>query len=631
MVLMAVAMPGAAIAQDDERALEKLEKIAVVELKVMVPMRDGVRLATDVYRPVDADGPVPTIFVRTPYNFNLYRDGELRSRGLNAAKKAVEHGYAYVVQNERGRYFSEGEWDILGPPKTDGYDALTWIAHQPWSNGKVGTIGCSSSAEWQMGLAALDHPAHAAMIPQGFGAGIGRVGEFYEQGNWYRGGAEQMLFFSWLYGVQNTQRPVLPRDLPREDLVRLSKYFDLAPEMPEVDWAEAFWHLPVEDLMRSVDGPKGIFADSAPNATGGRMIQRTPNDPAWYRGGLWHDDEGFGVPSLWWMSWYDVSISPNLALFNWVREHAEDPVVRDNQFALIAPVGHCGYRRSQEETVVGERSMGDARFDYEELAYRWFDYWLKGEDNGVLEDTPRVQYYLMGANEWRSSSTWPPEGTRMVTWYLRSGGAANSVFGDGRLSLDPAPDGESSDRFAYDPMNPVLSYGGNVCCTGNAITPGSFDQRRVEARHDVLVYTSDPLEQGIEVSGPVEVTLYVSSDAKDTDFTVKLVDVDAEGRAWNLDETILRARYREGFDRQVFMEDGGVYRLELGPMSTSNYFESGHRIRIEVSSSNFPRFTRNLNTGGANSNETEGVVAHNSIHHSAAHPSAVRLPVVEQD
>jgi hypothetical protein len=631
MVLMAVAMPGAAIAQDDERALEKLEKIAVVELKVMVPMRDGVRLATDVYRPVDADGPVPTIFVRTPYNFNLYRDGELRSRGLNAAKKAVEHGYAYVVQNERGRYFSEGEWDILGPPKTDGYDALTWIAHQPWSNGKVGTIGCSSSAEWQMGLAALDHPAHAAMIPQGFGAGIGRVGEFYEQGNWYRGGAEQMLFFSWLYGVQNTQRPVLPRDLPREDLVRLSKYFDLAPEMPEVDWAEAFWHLPVEDLMRSVDGPKGIFADSAPNATGGRMIQRTPNDPAWYRGGLWHDDEGFGVPSLWWMSWYDVSISPNLALFNWVREHAEDPVVRDNQFALIAPVGHCGYRRSQEETVVGERSMGDARFDYEELAYRWFDYWLKGEDNGVLEDTPRVQYYLMGANEWRSSSTWPPEGTRMVTWYLRSGGAANSVFGDGRLSLDPAPDGESSDRFAYDPMNPVLSYGGNVCCTGNAITPGSFDQRRVEARHDVLVYTSDPLEQGIEVSGPVEVTLYVSSDAKDTDFTVKLVDVDAEGRAWNLDETILRARYREGFDRQVFMEDGGVYRLELGPMSTSNYFESGHRIRIEVSSSNFPRFTRNLNTGGANSNETEGVVAHSSIHHSAAHPSAVRLPVVGQD
>jgi hypothetical protein len=331
------------------------------------------------------------------------------------------------------------------------------------------------------------------------------------------------------------------------------------------------------------------------------------------------------------MSWYDVSISPNLALFNWVREHAEDPTVRDNQFALIAPVGHCGYRRSQEETVVGERSMGDARFDYEELAYRWFDYWLKGEDNGVLEDTPRVQYYLMGANEWRSSSTWPPERTRMVTWYLRSGGAANSVFGDGRLSLDPAPDGESSDRFAYDPMNPVLSYGGNVCCTGNAITPGSFDQRRVEARHDVLVYTSDPLEQGIEVSGPVEVTLYVSSDAKDTDFTVKLVDVDAEGRAWNLDETILRARYREGFDRQVFMEDGGVYRLELGPMSTSNYFESGHRIRIEVSSSNFPRFTRNLNTGGANSNETEGVVAHNSIHHSAAHPSAVRLPVVEQD
>ncbi len=155
-----------------------------------------------------------------------------RLRQARSALEAVKRGYAYVYQNERGRYFSEGEWDILGPPKTDGYDALTWIAEQPWSNGKVGTIGCSSTAEWQMGLAALDHPAHAAMIPQGFGAGVGRVGPFYEQGNWYRGGAEQMLFFAWLYGVQNTQRPMFPKDISREDMVRLSRYFDLAPEMP---------------------------------------------------------------------------------------------------------------------------------------------------------------------------------------------------------------------------------------------------------------------------------------------------------------------------------------------------------------------------------------------------------------
>jgi putative CocE/NonD family hydrolase len=619
-----------ATAQSGDDVMKKLEAAAVIEQKVMVPMRDGVRLATDIYRPKEAEGPVPTIFLRTPYNFNPYRDGELRTRGLKSILEGIERGYAYVVQNERGRYFSEGEWDILGPPKTDGYDTLTWIAEQPWSNGKVGTIGCSSSAEWQMGLAALDHPAHAAMIPQGFGAGIGRVGQFYEQGNWYRGGAEQMLFFSWLYGVQNTQRPTFSNDIPREDIVRLSHYFDLAPEMPEVDWAEAFWHLPVEDLMRSVDGPKGIFADPAPVATGGRMIQRTPDDPAWYKGGLWHDDEPFGVPSLWWMSWYDVSISPNLALFNHVRENAADREVAENQYALIAPVGHCGYRRAKEETIVGERDMGDARFEYDELTYDWFDYWLKGEDNGVLESTPRVQYYLMGKNEWKSSSSWPPEGAEMATFYLDSGGEANSVFGDGRLTAEMPGAETTSDSFTYDPYNPVLSRGGNFCCMGNAVTPGSFDQRRVEARADVLVYSTDVLEEGVEVSGPVEVTLYVSSDARDTDFTVKLVDVYPDGRAYNLDETILRARYRDGFDRQVLMEKGEVYELKLSPMSTSNYFDAGHRIRIEVSSSNFPRFTRNLNTGGRNYDETEGVVAHNVVHHSAEYPSRIRLPIVRE-
>ncbi len=612
-----------------QEELEALEAIAIIEQKVMVPMRDGTRLATDIYRPKTAE-PVPTIFVRTPYNFNWYRDGVLQTRRLRSVHEAVRRGYAYVIQNERGRYFSEGEWDILGPPKTDGHDALTWIAEQPWSNGKVGTLGCSSTAEWQMGLAALDHPAHAAMVPQGFGAGVGRVGEFYEQGNWYRGGAMQMLFISWLYGVQNTQRPTFPKDISREDLVRLSKYFDLAPEMPRVNWTEAFWHLPVEDIMRNVDGPKGIFADSAPVATGGRMIQRTPDDPAWYKGGLYHDDEPFGVPSLWFMSWYDVSVGPNLALFNHVRQVAEDPEVAENQYAVVAPVTHCAYTRASEETIVGERNLGDARLDYAGLVYAWFDYWLKGEANGLTDTLPKVRYYTMGSNRWQTSAAWPPEGVEMVTYYLDSGGKANSLFGDGKLTTrEPGPEG-GADAFTYDPMNPVRSYGGNVCCTGGAIDAGAFDQRPVEARHDILVYSSEPLEEGLEVSGTIEITLYVSSDARDTDFTVKLLDVYRDGRAYNLDETIQRARYREGYDQQVFMEEGRVYELAVSPMSTSNYFAAGHRIRIEVSSSNFPRFTRNLNTGGNNYDETEGVVAHNGVHHSRRYPSQIRLPVVRR-
>jgi putative CocE/NonD family hydrolase len=330
------------------------------------------------------------------------------------------------------------------------------------------------------------------------------------------------------------------------------------------------------------------------------------------------------------MSWYDVSVGPNLALFNHVAANAEDPEVANNQFALVAPVTHCGFRRTKEETIVGERNMGDARLDYESLTYGWFDYWLKGEDNGFVDKTPKVQYYLMGKNEWRSSSTWPPEGADMVTYYLDSAGKANSLYGDGLLTTKELGEDDKPDSFTYDPFNPVLSYGGNVCCTGNAITAGSFDQRRMEARQDILVYTTEPLKEGIEVSGTIEITLFVSTDVKDTDFTVKLLDVYPDGTAYNLDETILRARYREGYDKQVFMEVGQVYELKISPMSTSNYFDAGHRIRIEVSSSNFPRFTRNLNTGGNNYDETEGIVAHSQVHHSRKYPSQIKLPIVEQ-
>jgi putative CocE/NonD family hydrolase len=216
-----------------------------------------------------------------------------------------------------------------------------------------------------------------------------------------------------------------------------------------------------------------------------------------------------------------------------------------------------------------------------------------------------------------------------MAYYLSSGGKANTLDGDGALTLTP-PSSDKPDTFTFDPMNPVPSYGGNVCCTGNAVTGGSFDQRKMEARPDILVYSTEPLKQGVEVSGPIEVTLYVSSDRKDTDFTVKLLDVYPDGRAYNLDETIQRVRYREGYDKQLWMEPGKTYKVVLGPMTTSNYFEAGHRIRIEVSSSNFPRFDRNLNTGGKNYDETEGLVARNVIHHSRQYPSQVKITVVKK-
>jgi uncharacterized protein len=614
----------------NRHAIEKeLQAVAIVERKLMVPMRDGKRMATDVYRPKDASKKYPTVFVRTPYNFNFWDVRNGAPRDMSNELEAVKRGYAFVQMNERGHFFSEGNYDILGAPLSDGDDAFTWIAKQPWSNGKVGTIGCSSTAEWQLAVAALGNPAYAAMIPQGFGAGVGRVGPYYEQGNWYRGGAFQMLFATWIYGQQNQVRPMFPPNTSQEDLIRASRMFDLAPQMPPVDWSKALRHLPAMDIIKAVGGPLGIFGDPMPVDTGGAMIQRAPNDPAWYKGGLWHDNMKINVPGFWFMSWYDVSVGPNLAAYNHVRNTAR-PEIADQQYAIIAPTLHCAYKRATENLTVGERSVGDARLNYDELTWAWFDHFLKGEKNGVLQTMPKVRYYTMGINKWQSSDTWPPLGAQAMSLFLSSGGKANTLNGDGALTNAP-PATDSPDRFEYDPMNPAPSHGGNVCCTGRAVDGGAFDQRKIEERPDILVYSTEPLKEGIEVSGPIEVTLYVSSDAKDTDFTVKLIDVYPDGRAYNLDETIQRMRYRNGYDKPlVWMEAGKVYKAPLQPMTTSNYFEAGHRIRLEVSSSNFPRFDRNLNTGGKNYDESQGVVARNAVHHSKQYPSEIKITVVKK-
>ncbi len=622
-------------AQDAELIMRRnaieaeLQSIAVVDRKLMVPMRDGKRMQADVYRPKEP-GKYPIIFSRTPYNFNFWDVRLGAPRDMTSILDAVKRGYAYVVMNERGHFFSEGNYDILGPPLTDGDDAITWMSAQPWSNKKVGTIGCSSTAEWQMAVAAQGNPGYTTMIAQGFGAGVGRVGPYYEQGNWYRGGAVQMLFIAWLAGQQNQIRPMPPANATQEELIRFSKSFDLAQQAPPVDWSKALRHLPEMDIIKAVDGPKGIFADEMPVATGGAMIKRTPNDPAWYRGGLFHDNMRINIPGFWFMSWYDVSVGPNLALYNHVRKTAS-PGIADKQYAVIAPTLHCSYTRATENTVVGERSMGDARLDYAELTYGWFDYFLKGSSEGNdITKWPKVRYFTMGSNKWQVSEQWPPAGAAPMRFYLSSGGKANSLKGDGLLSSAP-PATDAPDRFTYDPMNPVPSYGGNVCCTGNAVTGGSFDQSKMEERNDILVYSSDVLKEGIELSGKIDVTMYVSSDAKDTDFTVKLIDVDENGKAWNLDETIQRMRYRDGYDKPlVWMEPNKVYKVTFQPMTTSNYFAPGHRIRIEISSSNFPRFDRNMNTGGKNYDEVKGVIANNAVHHSKQYPSEITISVVRK-
>ncbi len=607
----------------------KLEKIAIIDRKVWIPMRDGKKMAADIYRPKNADGPVPIILTRTPYDFNYWDVLLGAPADMSQALHWVSHGYAYVQIQERGHFFSQGNYEILGAPRTDGVDEIQWLTTKPWSNGKLAPIGCSSTAEWQLGVAAENPPGMATFNVEGFGAGVGRVGPYYEQGNWFRGGALRMLFIDWMYTVQNQFRPIVPPDMTQAQRVEMAKMFNLVPTMPPVDWNKAFWHLPVSDMILSVGGPPGIFETVEPVPTGGDMIARVPNSAAWYEGGLWDDSMPVNRPGLWFMSWYDVSVSPNLAAYNFVRRTAAGGV-GDEQYAVIAPGLHCQYTRSTDEHddfKVGDLDIGDSRYPYDQYILDWFDHYLKGTDNGVLQKHPKVLYYLLGKNLWKDSPTWPPPGAETKTFYLSSAGHANTLYGDGVLASKPAKAG-SPDRFTYDPANPVPTLGGGGCCLGT-VPLGVFDQRPVEARSDVLVYTTSPLKEGMEVSGPITVTLYVSSDVKDTDFMFKVIDVAPDGTAYNLTSNVQRMRWREGYDHApVWMEKDHVYEVTFQPIDISNYFRAGHRIRLAVTSSDFPQYGRNLNTGENNQTSSDMVVAHNAVYSGGKYPSKVELTVL---
>jgi putative CocE/NonD family hydrolase len=371
-------------------------------------------------------------------------------------------------------------------------------------------------------------------------------------------------------------------------------------------------------MLNKAGGPPTDFED---------FVSHAPGDPWWDQFGYIRPEDRFDVPSLQVNSWYDFGIAETLQQFNQFRTNAVSARARDHQFIIVSPTEHCRSELATERTRVGQRDLGDARFAYWELYLRWFDYWLQGIENGVTR-MPKVRLYVMGRNAWRDEHEWPLARTQFVKYYLHSGGRANSRFGDGVLS-DVVPGSESPDSFVYDPASPVPSVGGPGCCSGSSeAAAGAFDQAEVEQRNDVLVYSTPPLERGTEVTGPLEAILYISSTAPDTDITAKLVDVYPDGTAYNVQESILRARYREGFTRAVWMDPGGVYRLRIDLKATSNYFGPGHRIRLEVSSSSFPRYDRNLNTGGNNYDETRWRVARNTIHHTARYASHLVLPII---
>ena len=612
---------GALMANSDPRAqeLQPIPRPAPengfrLEKSRMVPMRDGVRLSTDLYFPDVEDEQLPVVLIRTPYGKNVMRDD------VNGdAHMFASHGFIVATQDSRGKFESEG---IYSPPAgheaEDGYDAVDWIARQPWSNGRVGMHGCSYPAEVQAATAPLKHPNLTTMIPRN-GPMIGAANGRYRYWSGFKGGVfDFAAALPWYFetGVKYSFKP--PPGLSDEVLARIREYYDPTPSrLPEPDWEQLVWTLPLVDIMNRAGALPNDFEE---------IVSRDFGDPWWHDTMTYYDGtETISVPSLHVSSWYDISVDETIFESRYFRENATTDAAANGQFLILAPSTHCAYEQATERTLVGDRDIGDARLDFYSIYLDWFDYWLKGIDNGLM-DGPKVRYYTMGRNEWRSAEQWPLPEVQYTNYYLRSGGDANSRHGDGWLSTE-TPGDEPADTFVYDPGNPVPSTGGPRG-TSWGTKAGAVDQGRVEVRQDVLVYTTSPLESGIELTGPITAILYVSSSARDTDFTVKLVDVYPDGTAYNIQGSILRARYREGFTDKVWMEEGGVYELRIDVDATSNWFPPGHRIRVQVSSSNFPLYERNMNTGGNNFDEVEWVVAQNTIHHSAEYPSHVVLPVI---
>lgn len=565
----------------------------VVEKDIMVTMRDGAQMATDIYRPEGAQSPLPVILIRLPYNKDQY------GGATRPARFFASYGYIVVVQDTRGKFKSEGEYRIYNGDVDDWWDAIDWVSNQPWSTGRVGSYGCSYLGEGQIIAAAGRHPAHLAAIPQAAGGIVGTAGGRHTYFGFFEGGAIALSAgYGWLPIVAGPSRGFGAR--------------------PEVDIATHLRTLPTRDMLERV---------GLPSRDWDQFFTLPLDDPNWSEIGYTTDEDRFDIPALHVNSWYDLGVGETMLLVELMSRNSESERGRTGQYAIISPTSHCLSERATEHTIVGARDYGDARLDYFRIYLDWFDFWLKDIENDVLE-MPRVQAYVMGRNEWEGFQQWPPAGTSFERLYLHSGGRANQPDGDGLLLWEPPAGQQPEDRYSYDPDDPVPSRGGSVCCTGNPNDqPGSFDQSDLGDREDVLVYTSAELTEPLLVAGPIEAVLQVSSSALDTDFTIKLLDVGPDGRSWNIQEAILRARYRDGFEQPVFMDQDTVYEIRIDLHATAYEFQPGHRIQIHVSSSNFPRFDRNLNTGGNNYDETEWEVANNALHHSAQRQSFVLLPL----
>jgi putative CocE/NonD family hydrolase len=570
---------------------------------LQVKMRDGVRLETSVWLP-GATGKFPVVLTRTPYETEM---GGFQTRLL-------KEGYAVVQQHERGRFLSEGAMHMLGRADEDGWDTLDWITQQPWSNGKVGAYGCSSSAENQLKLGSLGHPALRAMVAGSPGVGIAQIGPHHEQGNFWRGGVWQMGWANYFFDEMYIDWPQLPAGLSDAERTRQTGAYNFpeAAPIPQETYDRVRMHLPMIDLAKAA-GARDTELEE--------YLRQGPSGAAWAEDRVTGKDV-IKAPVLWAEALYDISAPAGAAFFEKTRK--ESPP--GNAAIVLTNGQHCSFARPR--TKIGDRDLGNATFDWNGMALAWFNHWLKDDASAAMPKAP-VHAYMAGVNQWADFAGVPTADAKTgLTLFLSSGGKANTAAGDGAL-LMAAPKNAAADRFAYDPANPVIAHGGQISGMGTDQEDGAFDQRAIESRPDVLVYTTPPLETDTPVFGYVTAELHVASDAPDTDFTVKLVDVAPDGTAWNLADTIQRMRYRDGEAKPAFMKAGETYAVSPPPMLVANTFLKGHSIRIEVSSSNFPSYARNLNTAADPYTSTETRTAHNQVLHGPAHASKIILPIAQ--
>jgi uncharacterized protein len=570
----------------------------VVEKNLAMRTRDGVTLRADVYRP-DSPGRFPVLVIRTPYDKSA-------DNALTEKTYFPPCGYVVVVQDTRGRFASEGDFYPFLHEATDGYDTVEWAAQLPWSNGKVGMVGQSYMAVVQYQVAATRPPHLAAMCP------VSGSTSYFENSIWRRGVFE--LAYRLRYFIMMARETLMRQGLFEQQWPAIARYLKDPSDIRSPLTSEAISHLPLRDWGERL-------RDSVPYCA--EMLANSRYGPYWQAADLGRHFHGVPVPIFHVGSWYDMFQSDTVKMFVGLRKGAMNEDARLGQKLLMGPWAHLLPYSTPTSRGTGDIDFGPAaRIDLHAIQLQWFDYHLKGIRNGANEEPP-VRIFVMGDNTWRDEQEWPLARTQFTPMYLSSGGKANGLLGDGGLR-PTAPANQAYDAYVYDPADPVPTCGGTYIGPGNGVR----NQAAIEQRNDVLVYTGETLGRDLEVTGPVVLKLFAASSAPDTDFTAKLVDVRPDGYAHNVAEGVVRARFRDSLEIPKLITPGEIYQYAIDMWSTSHVFKAGHRLRLEVSSSNFPRYDRNQNTGDELGTSAEFHTANQQVFHDSRYPSHLILPII---